>query len=475
MILFATLTHANFIRKEFGLGPHVDALVTAFGDFNGDKHLDLFLARALENGQYAVEVHLYTGYGYQKQNFTHPIIESTEILGVIPGDFNYDGHLDVMTITKPAQSTQKGVVSKIWIGALRDFSAFNATTLEPAMMDIPLAFDSNNDLHVDFLADRADTSRRAVWRWTSNDATTGAPVYQVTDLTLPDLLTTSSKQLRVPASQATVDIDGDCLADLLVVSAATSSPNEASATLEVWRNAKEEVQTNFHYRLHAVYDLPRGAGQLSVGDVDMDGTIDIVIPQCYPLNTCSEDSAIHIISNKQIPMCASQINPGSSCRRQQDLCVADPNFKLGNISDPLDPHHTIVPTSYFLSRGMRLASHARPADNAPYFALDQPPLTVRLGDVDLDGYPELLVPVDYGSGNVGVTLWSSTQCTNELCTEAATANRQRTFADPANLFATDETVYAAAFADIGNGGRLDVIALVPKGWVLCSYAMLLYA
>lgn len=69
---------------------------------------------------------------------------------------------------------------------------------------------------------------------------------------------------------------------------------------------------------------------------DRDGTIDIVILTCGSVSSTTgvgNDCAINIAYNYQIPLCTNTADNGihsgkRTCRPPQDLCTADPNFRL---------------------------------------------------------------------------------------------------------------------------------------------------
>lgn len=61
-------------------------------------------------------------------------------------------------------------------------------------------------------------------------------------------------------SNAFVDLNGDCLADLFVVCSATKSSNPQ--TFQIWLN---DPKTN-KFTLHSEQNLPKGAGQITFAD-----------------------------------------------------------------------------------------------------------------------------------------------------------------------------------------------------------------
>jgi hypothetical protein len=71
--------------------------------------------------------------------------------------------------------------------------------------------------------------------------------------------TTEAQQpLAIPNSNAFVDINGDCISDLVVVS---QNPETNAKTLEIWLNRKSKG-----FVLDTTYELPLGTGQVSFAD-----------------------------------------------------------------------------------------------------------------------------------------------------------------------------------------------------------------
>jgi integrin alpha FG-GAP repeat containing protein 1 len=189
--------------------------------------------------------------------------------------------------------------------------------------------------------------------------------------------------------------------------------------------------------------MPLGSGQVSFADFDRDGNEDILIPVCYPRPDCTIVNSIYIYFNKQKPVC-TLFQKSSSCRSTTDLCTADANFRLGVFnSTPPDPYFQEVS----ITSGDR------------FYFNDEigRPLTLRVGDYNLDGYPDVLIPVISKTGSSRVELW-------ENVSPAPNMGR-RSFAKVIN--SVDEltsipNAYAGAFFDLGDDGILDMFVLADN-------------
>ena len=125
--------------------------------------------------------------------------------------------------------------------------------------------------------------------------------------------------------------------------------------------------------------------------------MDFLIPVCFPRPNCTEVNAIYIYFNKQKPIC-SLLSRSTTCRSSTgtppafppcflpssfslsfiysfvEMCSADNAFHLGVFgATPPDP--------YFQQVNITLGDHFYFDDSIGR------PLTLRVGDFNLDGYP----------------------------------------------------------------------------------------
>jgi hypothetical protein len=155
------------------------------------------------------------------------------------------------------------------------------------------------------------------------------------------------------------DFNGDCLADLFITS---HIPNLNSSYSQKKNTYLSDQQDNFignssynnntwvrqyeiwinqktAYTLKTIVPLPPGSGQVwtkstncnlfsellayyqvSVADFNGDGTLDLLIPICYPAPTCTTENSLRIVLNIQKPLCSLFGKKSSSCRAATALC-----------------------------------------------------------------------------------------------------------------------------------------------------------
>ena len=260
--------------------------------------------------------------------------------------------------------------------------------------------------------------------------------------------------LAVPNSNAFVDLDGDCHADL-VLTEAPGADGTSRASLWLYRNGT--------YVRHTALTLPSGAGQLAFADFNRDGSVDVVFPVCWPADDCARVNALVFVDNVQMPLCGGVV-AGSRCRRMTDMCTADPAFFFADFAAlATTTNVSVVGRAAFDAAGVRFYV-------APAASRAARPLSVSVGDYNLDGYPDLLVTVvNKSSPHVPfVQLWESVLCNESTCPELhiternRSAVKQRTFVLQTQGVAEltrIHGVYAAAFLDFGESGSLGVVAL----------------
>jgi len=441
--------------------------VACFGDFNSDKHADLFTARYTAESKSEVSVFTYSSSESRFLLATTVTVEN-RVVSLFANDVDRDGKLDVLAFTTGA----RGAISVVFLRG--DLHTLAVTELlgftgADAPASVPAVIDYDNDFYSDFIgaAAGAAATERVVWRNTGEYNDDGKYVF--TRLSVGTSTGTgeqfsrevggAQQPLALPAGHAFVDLNGDCLSDVFLI-----SETDGKLFGEVWVN-NNQCTSGHCFTLERTIPLPAGAGAPVFADVDADGTLDLIFPVCLPGGAagCAGTSEIHVVYNQQQKMCKSLISPGRDCRRQQNLCVADDNFKFDE-SGAAGAHHVVMP----FPTGMRLYDASAASGAA---ALDTPPLALRVGDPNNDGFPDIVVPIiDTTTNAVFMQLWRNLACVANAgpsagappCTEAAVAEGRRGFyplaADNTGLTSVTNA-YAAGFMDVNNNGWIDLIVL----------------
>ncbi|CAG8731921.1 10108_t:CDS:10, partial [Cetraspora pellucida] len=413
----------------------ISGTVVAFADLNSDKYTDLIVLSA---NQTTISFYLWDHASYKFTKAPSADIKiSTDgnnvgflITNVLPGDYNYDGILDVLVMgqVSPGDST-KQLYMRVYMGAGNNTFDLNYYTVPSSAAQQPIPLDFYGNMKVDLLGHQfGDSSHISIWKNVFNATT--RTLFEV--VPMPANGAFQNCTISDPHSNAFIDLNGDCLADLFLTCRESSS---APLTYQIWTN----IKGGFTFSRSG--NLPDGTGQISFADMDGDGTIDMVYPVCSG-GTCT----IHIAYNKQILLCTGS---ESGCRQSSNLCLADDNFSF-NIQTSSNQTYSIIDISNELP------------DNGVIVTTEgNLPIPIRIGDYNFDGYPDLLISSSSGS-TYRASLFQSVLCTNQKCNSLEVASQRRTFTrvvDGASPLNDITDARSAAFMDLDEDGTLDILVL----------------
>ncbi|KAJ3235254.1 hypothetical protein HDU81_000692 [Chytriomyces hyalinus] len=355
-------------------------------------------------------------------------------------DWDGDGCADVLAMGgQPVRSARKeDALGLAVLWRLKDAER-NSTAmpewqhLDPAAgLTQPFVVDLFGDMRPALLGyPQKDPDTLSVWRFHANRTVTLSP------FTLFD--TASNTAIcKSPSvhSNAFIDLNGDCLADIFVT---CYDPKTRRSFFQIWVNSRDNG-----FSLGLEHLMPADVhGPVTFADMDADGTMDIVFSSCDPANP--RNCFIHVLFNTQIPLCTNSLpllkGSNQNCRVSSDLCTADPSFE-------------------FKSNTLKLPlSEILPADAE---TLDVNAMPLRLGDFDNDGYPDILMLTNDRSKRY-IRLLQSVPCTRFLC---AKSDQKRAFKvvttgmDELNNIPGTKT--GAIFFDLFDDGTLDVLAFTQN-------------
>ncbi|EDV29062.1 uncharacterized protein TRIADDRAFT_52570 [Trichoplax adhaerens] len=200
----------------------------AFGDFNSDNSVDLFSLDE-SNKQLSVLLWDHQALKFIKGKAEIEMDSDQYITAVIPGDYDADGNLDVLIAY---QSTS---ISKVPV--LRFFIAEDIN-FEDKLWDQPLVLDLNGDLIPDIFEANFDSGYRYFWIANDKRNFTKQSMESFTVNNKPAL-----NPIRIPNSNAYVDLNQDHFADLFITT--TLPNNDKEFRFEIWQNKWHLVFDNF--------------------------------------------------------------------------------------------------------------------------------------------------------------------------------------------------------------------------------------
>ncbi|KAG7468551.1 hypothetical protein MATL_G00144130 [Megalops atlanticus] len=372
--------------------------VAAFGDFNSDKQTDIFIIR--EQSELVIFLaDLKAPYFKPKVHLPADRLPKDIIItSVVPGDYDGDSQMDVLLTAHPkSQSIEETSVFVFW-GNNQTLDTSGRVDLNKTFIDEPLIMDFNGDMIPDiFGVIMGETSTQVCYLKGRN------LVWQ------PAL--GSEVKMNIPHSNAFIDLNEDFTADLFL-----TTHESGRAGFETWINK----DGNFTKTLAGtVPDNVMVTGQSAFVDFDGDGHQDQLLPVC--LDYACQKSAIYL-------------------------------------SKPADSEWVPVLTDF--QRRDTVWGFVLPLPQPPAGEL-HPPITLHLGDYNLDGFPDALAILRNTSGSdQKAFLLENVPCNNASCRGAR--RMFRVHWDLSDLGSIAGAV-VATFFDIYEDGILDMIVLSRGG------------
>lgn len=341
----------NITRAVFGQTKEKRSFIpAAFGDFNSDKQTDLIV---LKDMQKAVAVLLATEQSVVSSGSDPPIFKGFQenlecnspdgkLVSAAPADFDGDGGMDIMVVGKKQDIL---TVYIMWGEHDKEGSKLECNKDRKEITDIvsePLVFDYDGN----YIADLITVNKagdRIVYIF-HKDRT----------FTTTNIKSNETSPLKAEHSNAYIDIDGDGTADLLLTT---------QKGIEMYIRTSTSTTSPFKYHCTVPWPkLPNCSpdqciGQAVFTDFDLTGNLYMILPVCFdPL--CS-NSSMYLVRLSSLAECHSSWN------------WTPMSLELG---------------------GRRFMP--RDTKSSPLKLM-----APRVGDVDLDGFPDLLMTLYNASGS----------------------------------------------------------------------------
>lgn len=388
-----------------------DAVPAAYGDFNSDEFTDVFVLR---DNFHTIDILLANVESpplLSRDNRLRCHYPELKITSVVPGDFDGDAFMDLMFTVKLDENNKVGIFINYGESDPAT-SQINCTKngTEPlvTMLGEPLAVDYNDDMVIDLLG--SDTEgQRAVWIFEKNVRGI-APEKQLLDVTGAKL-----GNLKIPHSHSVLDMNDDSLADLVLTS---------DKGFEIWL-ANNSHDGRYHYNQTLENPVGNGHyGQAIFMDLELNGVLHQLMPYCKDKD-CTEST-----------ICVQSFNHCHDLNVNFDQNVNGTKwgFLTPKSKGDYDHQHDFY---------RRIIS-------------------LRAGDFNNDGYPDLLVTLEKKKGRQGVQTFLLENVINPNPKESD--KFRRTFEVRWNALSpfAEDTVMGS-FYDFYQDGILDVILLLKNG------------
>ncbi|XP_064639840.1 T-cell immunomodulatory protein-like [Lineus longissimus] len=371
--------------------------LAGFGDFNSDKTTDLFVIS--QSGKDVILIIAAKEGQYKKKLLIDLTkhVNGTTITSVMPGDFDGDSQMDVLITTSTSPKNLNVPVSVlIYWGKREGFVVENKPlVIDTKMRQQPLVMDYNADMIPDLLGEESSSGKRYYWIASNNRSFTRQEVVLPNNGTL--------LPMRIPHSNAFIDLDNDLNPDLFVTSYDKASKKQI---FELWYN---EIGSG-GWTLNGTLEPPQTdaafIGQAVFTDINADKKMDILLPICSDAN-CAE-SGIYAYSEGNWTLMISK------------FMRADKTYK-------------------FLPPGMA----------------EEQPITLRVGDYNLDGYPDVVTVLQ--TEDNGEKKQQAFILYNYDCKAASCKRLGRTFfVDYGAPLSSVKDAITVAFFDIYENGILDI-------------------
>ena len=346
--IFILYVSADDVSEEV-FGTYTSFYPAAFGDFNSDKHTDIFILKTNKTtGTCFAQVLL--------ANQDPPLLRpggpncscpGGSVSSIVPGDFDGDGALDVLMLNKKSYD-----MYDVYIGWGNTKNVTCPTEKILTVHGEPLMMDYNGDMIADLFGEDENKTRNF---WVFNSARSAPLAIEMghkADETLPPI--------RVPSSHGFVDLDGDLGADLFVT---------ATDRLEIWKNTQQGFILKEHIKIP---DWVKVIGQTAFMDISLSGKTEPVTVLCGE-SDCS-DGQVYVWGE-------------SLKNNEKKLLAVGPSLKIDS------------------------KTYKYPTDQSTHL-MYMDTITLRVADHDLDGYPDLLLTLLDSSGNpqVGKLFYSTLNC-----------------------------------------------------------------
>ena len=440
----------------FKLGLENNCKPLYYVDLNSDKLNDIIASCKTSNGDSKISYYIYNekeknfelNNDYNKNGL---IISDYEIISFVANDINKDGYLDyIMTLKK-----NKKYESRIYVYN-KDGGTYE------------LVFKSNNDDQTQnlFVADIGSKRVLKIIYYDYSESKRKVFYYDELDkkFITKDFIEFLSNNNKIcdgnekyskvpfesPNTNAFIDIDGDCLNDIIISSYDNQNKKRK---LEIWKGVFEDEEVKYCLSSNNIYDIDDSLGLFTVVDVDRNALPDLVFPI---LNTSPPQIlvAYNIISMSYTwtsDYCTDHppINFNKSPNSEIKKIFENFNVKVSNKNNYIMNIHDNKNYMFY-------------SDNKDF------PLILRFIDVNQDSYPDFVtILYDKSAKSKKLIIYLSQQI------EKGDTDRrffsQKNIYDLTSNYESNYDIIVSSFFDFEDNRKMGLIIYDQKGVSLGLY------
>lgn len=321
-----------------------------------------------------------------------PIITTKHPPSLSPGDAWMDV-LFTVRLSRDVSDNRLGVYIN-WGGA-DSMNCTSENSSNPPLMTItgePMALDYDDNMIIDLFA-QDENGKRTYYVFGKER---GAPAKVQVSGAFKD------KKCKLPHSHAFLDFNNDFTADVVLT---------GETGFELWTGVEAETEFKYHSEIRFPSDVST-LGQSLFLDVELKGKLNLILPVCQ-LDNCVGSSSILVYTDQF---------------RNLHIDLKDPENKLWGFIKPK-------------------------VGSADGFGRET--ITLRGGDYNMDGYPDLVATLVNADGQYKTVLLENVPCTGPSCQNPSLS---RTFAVQWNALGSEgnQSIFGA-FYDFYQDGILDVV------------------
>ena len=431
---------------EFNLNIPSNCKPLYFTDINNDKRMDIIVSCMTDKDSTIT----YFIYNSEKKIFSQNstnnlILKNKEVLSFIANDLNRDSYIDYVI-------TYKDLTSNLIHSSIYIFNPIQNYFEEKYII-------KNSDKNLFIANIGSDSGLKIIFY---QDDKRKVLKFTELDIIIEDFSNYISSNINVcdgnnkynnfpftsPNSNSFVDMNGDCLNDLVISS---YNPKTNKKYLEIWQGVFEDDKIKYCLSSHNIYELDDRLGLFTISDIDRNAMLDIVFPI---LNTNKILIAFNTLS-------MSYTWTEDYCDNHEPLTLTSSSKNsIQKIFDDfiIDLNNNDIFTVKLLND-----------DNYIFYNNEEEfPLYLRFLDINQDSYPDFLtIFYNKNTHQTNPIIFLSQKILYDVSFKGT---QRRSFSkDFVYTFEGYSNIKVATFFDFEDNGKMDLIFYDMKGLIRGIY------